>query len=179
MCVCVFHVAAVSAPVLYDVCRSISAHHVTSCSFAAVLARLAAVLARVACVSVAALLAPFRSCLGPLQPFRLHASTVLFAAAVSTRMSMVCLVLPCFLGLEGSVLLHVMSLACVSIMFLRQSLNWNWTTHAAVGGHCVFCLHVMSWLVLHVMSRLVAMCWSLPQAVAIVHMSCTALVSLV
>ena len=55
--------------------------HVTSCSLAchaAVLALLAAVSARVACVSLAAILAPCRSCFGPLPPFWLHASTVLF-----------------------------------------------------------------------------------------------------
>ena len=80
-------------------------HHVLAC-LAAVLALPAAVSARVACVVVAAILAP-------LQPFRLHVSAVLFAAAVSTRTSMVCLVLPCCLGLEvGFVACHVMTL-CV------------------------------------------------------------------
>ena len=147
VCVCVCSMSLrVSAPVVHDVCRSMSAHHVTSCSFAAVLALLAAVSARVvACVSVAAILATFRSRLGPLQPFRLHASTVLFAAAVSTRMSMVCLVLPCCLGLEGSVLLHVMSLELDFTCSSGRSLCVLLARHvlACVARHVTACGHVL------------------------------------
>ena len=96
--------------------------HVTSCALAclaAVSALLAAVSARVACVSVsqqfwlpaAAVSAhcnlfgsmPALSC--SLQPFRLACPcSALFR-----------LVLPCCLGLEGSVLLHVMSLDLVTV----------------------------------------------------------------
>ena len=139
-------------------CRSISAHHVTSCSLArlaAVLALLAAVLARVACVSVAAILAPCRSCFGPPQPFRLHASTVLFAAAVSTRMSMVCLGMPCSallsrLGWIGFVACHVMTLCVDHASSALPQLELDFTCSSGRSLCVLLARHVLACVARHV-----------------------------
>ena len=162
LCVCVFHVAAVSAPV---VARCLSQHfgspyHIMF--FCSCLGSPCSCFGSCCCMCVccshfgslpqlsrptAAFSAPCQHCLVCCSRFDSHVH------------GMPCFALLSRLGRIGFVE-HVMSQPCVSIMGLGRRLNWNWTTHAAVGGHCVFCLHVMSWLVLHVMSRLVAMCWS-------------------